>query len=467
MGALAEELIVNKRIAFFVAGTALVAGTPSMALGAAPTESDAGSAADTGTGDAEVSLLNTTTPPIYPGQDAWVVLPWTVKNGDAREFEVTSISSDGIEIAYPENTGDYTSLFADSTLSTFEIDYTALRVHVDPEAEAPRVLDVTVSYVSDTGAHEEVVAVPVEIDETPFEGDGLAIDEGSLGELAQNDIQWLSLGLEGLEEASNVELRVLDAAVFEVVYPAERDHSRPNLGRDVHKEATDQSAIRFETDGVAAGTYPVTIEASYFVGSTQIELTVERDIVVLPGENDSVLYNSAVDPGDWTINPDRRDSAESGQWDISVPENASWEGIDTQLGYTPSGAPGVITTGAVGSDTGDNDVDGGRTSAVSPVISLPSGEQITMDLSYYFAYLENATEADYFRLSIVVGRREKALIYETAVRDENQAAEWIARSFDLSKYAGKDVQIRVEAADENRGSLIEAAVADIVITKGS
>ena len=454
---LTEELRVRKRIAFFVAGSTLMSATPALAQGVIE---------NTGSGDAIVIPLGETTPAIYPGQDSWIALPWTVENAEAREFQVTSVASDGIEIGYPENTGSFTSLSRDDTLSVFEIDYTALRVRVDPLAPAPQVLTITLSFVSDSGPLTQTIELPVTIDDTPFVGQGLLMGEGRLGTLASTDTAWFSIGLEGLVDSSRVELRVLDGGPFSVVYPSERNHSRPNLGLNLAANDRDNAAIRFSSEGVEPGEYTVVVEASYFVGVTRVTTLVERVLVVEDGEESGgstgVVYDSAANPGGWIVNPDGTDTATTGQWDISVPEAASWNGNQTQLGYTPSGAPGVITTGARGSGTGANDVDGGVTSALSPRITLPAGDAAEMTLSYYFAHLHNATKADYFRISIVGESGTETILYKKG-KASIKEAKWKTRTFDLSGYSGQDIYILVEAADEGSGSLVEAALADILI----
>lgn len=473
---------MKKRIAFLAAGTALAAANPSAALAATELDPSAtvggdssaqegtqGSPIDNeGTGDAVVTLLESSTPAIYPGQESWIVLPWTVENTDAREFKVTSVSSDGIEVGYPENTGSFTSLFRDDTLATFEIDYTAIRLLVDPEAAAPRMLNITLSYVSDTGEHTTVVNLPVAVDESVYEGDGVSFDEGDLGELQATDIGWFSLGLKGLEDATKVELRVQDAGPFEIVYPAERDHSRPRLGQGVAKGEIDDSAIRFAAEDLDPGTYTVTIEATYFVGMTQITTEFDRTITVVEGSSGggiegSILYDSTKDAGNWITNPNGTDTATAGHWDISVPEAAEWNGHATQLGSTPSGAPGVITTGVRGQGTGTNDIDNGHTSAISPIISLPADQVIEIEFSYYFAHLHNASNADYFRLTILGESGSKRLIQRTGQASIVEAA-WVSAQIDLTEFAGQEIQIFLEAADEMSGSLIEAAVADIRVT---
>jgi aminopeptidase S len=44
-------------------------------------------------------------------------------------------------------------------------------------------------------------------------------------------------------------------------------------------------------------------------------------------------------------------------------------------------------------------------------------------------------------------------------------AVWATASANISSFAGQTVRIRIEAADATTGSLVEAAVDDVVITQ--
>src|SRR6185503_20168742 len=110
-----------------------------------------------------------------------------------------------------------------------------------------------------------------------------------------------------------------------------------------------------------------------------------------------------------------------------------------------------------GSAVGANDVDGGVTSIDSPVIALPATGSLTLSFFYYFAHLNNATSADFFRVSVVNGTTATVVFQEpgTAATD---AAAFVQRSVNLTPFAGQPIRIRFEAADAAGGSLVEAAV---------
>lgn len=104
-----------------------------------------------GSGDAVVAMLTFETAEVTPGFDSWVAITWSGEVTDAREFRVTSKGTDQIEVGYPSNTADHSSLYWDDVLSPGEIDYTALRLTVDPGAGKFVMLPITLSYVSDSG----------------------------------------------------------------------------------------------------------------------------------------------------------------------------------------------------------------------------------------------------------------------------------------------------------------------------
>src|SRR5690606_32622022 len=101
----------------------------------------------------------------------------------------------------------------------------------------------------------------------------------------------------------------------------------------------------------------------------------------------------------WTTNPNGTDTATTGQWVRGNPAGTSNGGITLQLGTTLSGSNDLVT-GAAGGSAGDADIDGGVTSIQSPAIALPNGT-ITLSFGWYLAHLNNATSADFFRVSVV------------------------------------------------------------------
>jgi aminopeptidase S len=122
-----------------------------------------------------------------------------------------------------------------------------------------------------------------------------------------------------------------------------------------------------------------------------------------------------------------------------------------------------VTGASAGSSAGVNDVDTGATTCTSPSITLPTGT-ITLTFSWYLAHLNNATSADYFRVSVVVGT-SSTVVFSQAGAAANRAGAWATATVNLSSFAGQTIRLRVEAADASTASLIEAGVDDVVISK--
>src|SRR5690606_822888 len=84
----------------------------------------------------------------------------------------------------------------------------------------------------------------------------------------------------------------------------------------------------------------------------------------------------------WQTNAYGRDTAVSGLWARGVPQATNSNG-PKQLATTTSGRNGLFTGLQAGAAAGNNDVDGGITSIVSPVINLPAGANLTLSFNYY------------------------------------------------------------------------------------
>jgi aminopeptidase S len=101
------------------------------------------------------------------------------------------------------------------------------------------------------------------------------------------------------------------------------------------------------------------------------------------------------------------------------------------------------------------------------VIVLPSEGKVTLSLSYYFAHLDNASPADFFRVQVVgsAAGTVPATVVEELGSATNRDAAFLRRSVDISAFAGQSVRILIEAGDLEGGSLVEAAVDDVVIER--
>jgi subtilisin family serine protease len=165
----------------------------------------------------------------------------------------------------------------------------------------------------------------------------------------------------------------------------------------------------------------------------------------------------------WTTNPNGTDTATTGRWERGDPQTTT-STVTLQLGTTTSGVNDLVTGAAAGASAGENDVDNGTTSIQSPSITLPSSGTLTLTFNWYLAHLNNATSADFFRVSVVTGSGTTVVLQQlgSAV---NRAGSWTAATVNLSSFAGQTIRLRVEAADASTASLIEAGVDDVKIVQ--
>ena len=182
------------------------------------------------------------------------------------------------------------------------------------------------------------------------------------------------------------------------------------------------------------------------------------DLVVV-GE---VFFDDFESDKGWEVNPLGDDTATSGMWERADPEGTSYIGRVYQLGTTVSGVNDLVTGPLAGSSVGSYDIDGGVTSICSPDIALPSGREITLSFSYYLAHYRKATSADYLRVK-VIGDTTITVFEELGSRDYDEAV-WETFSDSLDAFAGQTVYLLIEAADGGSGSLVEAAIDDVLIT---
>ena len=166
----------------------------------------------------------------------------------------------------------------------------------------------------------------------------------------------------------------------------------------------------------------------------------------------------------WTTNPNGTDTATTGAWERGDPE-ATTSGVTLQLGTTVSGTNDLVTARLAGASAGVNDVDGGTTSVQSPAIALPATGTLSLSFSWYLAHLNNATSADFFRVSVVNASGTATAVLTQAGSAANRAGAWATATANLGAFAGQSIRIRVECADAATGSLVECGVDDVLITQ--
>lgn len=167
----------------------------------------------------------------------------------------------------------------------------------------------------------------------------------------------------------------------------------------------------------------------------------------------------------WTLNAVGTDTAIAGQWQAGKPQATRYLTTALQLGSAASGNQALVTGYTAGTTIGAYDVDGGLTSMRSPAINLPANARYRLELSYYFAHLANTTNADFLRISVENSQGQRQTVLEKVGTATERAAQWESLSVDLTSLAGSSIRLVVEAADGGSGSIIEAAVDKIQISK--
>lgn len=178
-------------------------------------------------------------------------------------------------------------------------------------------------------------------------------------------------------------------------------------------------------------------------------------------DQDSIIQYDFESQQGWETNPNGTDTATSGIWERANPEQTTVGEADFQLDAAISGQNILVTAGSAGSSVGDNDVDDGTTSIRSPDITIPADAEISISFFYYLAHLDNASDADYLRVSVVGETTAQILTVQGAA--QNNPANWSVFNGDLTEFAGQTIFLLVEAADAGEASLIEAAIDDVVI----
>ncbi|HPQ96754.1 MAG TPA: hypothetical protein PLN94_14320, partial [Thiolinea sp.] len=179
-----------------------------------------------------------------------------------------------------------------------------------------------------------------------------------------------------------------------------------------------------------------------------------------------VIYQTGFETDShWTLNSQGTDSAYAGQWQQGRPEHTSYQGTSLQPGVAAAGAAALVTGPAAGNAVGANDLDGGTTSVRSPAIPLDNGYRYRLELDYYLAHLWNSNAADYLRISVETATGAQTPILQETAAGSSRTARWTSTDIDLSPYAGQTIHLRVEASDGDNGSLVEAGIDNIVITR--
>ena len=159
------------------------------------------------------------------------------------------------------------------------------------------------------------------------------------------------------------------------------------------------------------------------------------------------------------------DDASTGIWERGDPVGTAAQPSDD---HTPGGSDCWFTgQGSVGGSVGENDVDGGKTTLLSPVLDLSNALDPAIEYWRWYSNSEGASpNADVFVVDISGDGGQSWTNVETVGPDGSQVGGlWHLHTFRVADLIAptNQVQLRFIASDEGDGSIVEAAVDDLTV----
>jgi hypothetical protein len=226
----------------------------------------------------------------------------------------------------------------------------------------------------------------------------------------------------------------------------------------------------------------IPIGGSGMIGSFQVEILetcpnasmVDFQVSVSSPNGFAAVLDYVIPVGPWFDNAEEDrgwalgapgDNASTGRWIRDDPIGTEYNGQPVQPEDDHTPAPGVMCfvtgNGTPGGTAGENDVDGGKTTLLTPLFDV--GQAVSANLTYWRWYsndLGNNPGEDWWDVDVSTD----GLTWVHLEHTTSSANSWNFFEFDLTDYVDltDQAQVRFVAADEGvGGSLVEAAVDDI------
>ncbi len=213
----------------------------------------------------------------------------------------------------------------------------------------------------------------------------------------------------------------------------------------------------------AVGSHNVTVTVTDGVENANATFTwrIESD----NGNVEPIVFNDDFETEmGWVVNQNGSDTATRGQWERGNAEETTYQGTTLQVGNSVSGSNHLVTGRPAGGYVGQYDIDSGKTSIISPEISLPANGEYELSFSYYFAHLYNSDANDIFRVTIQGSNNTEVVLTKNG-SNETWPGSWEVFSTSLSSFAGQTIRILIEASDAASPSLVEAGVDNVLIKR--
>lgn len=193
------------------------------------------------------------------------------------------------------------------------------------------------------------------------------------------------------------------------------------------------------------------------------------EVMVATGFEATFTDDFETDTG-WTAGaPD--DDATAGLWERVDPVGTYVSTTPVQPEDDHSADPGTmcfVTGQSYGGSAGASDVDGGKTTLISPLLDLFEANDAIISYWRWYTNDEGAAPAvDVFTVDITDDDGSNWVNVETVGPDGPEASgEWFYHEFRLSEFVNPTslVRVRFVASDEDAASLVDAAVDDFTVS---
>jgi len=217
--------------------------------------------------EAKVKLDTQKTATVVQGSSAWVVVNWRGSTADATGFRVVATTkAPGVEISYPDNTGDHTSLMFNDVLSSDEIDFTAIHVDV-PYGTKNFKLDLVATW--NNGEKDVSKDFKVTVPTVEYTGDDVAISTDDAGSVPTDEPSWVGVDWTGMAPSiGDVEMTATGPSGAAIAYPGERDWTSLYHDNQLDQGETDVARFLLDASGLEAGVHKFEVTLSYSRGDS-------------------------------------------------------------------------------------------------------------------------------------------------------------------------------------------------------
>lgn len=229
-------------------------------------------------------------------------------------------------------------------------------------------------------------------------------------------------------------------------------------------ETTTNGDGTFNFTGFFVGNYDVFAGAwgcLHFTDNINVDADNDLSIKLLDGYQDDFFADF-----NWTL---QNQGATTGDWELGNPIGATFEG---QLSNPEDDAAGDIgvdcyATGNGGGNGGANDIDGGNTQIVSPVMDLSGYNLPVLTFSYWFYNDGGQGGAPNDQLEIRISNgTDEVVIFNTT---ESNSQWFDSPEFNLADFIEltNNMTLIVESGDQDPGHIVEAGFDKFLITETS